>query len=114
KYVNLTRDFFARHGVVDYRIVESAGATEGAPAAGAAELITDITSTGATLAANGLKVLADGLILASQAQLAAGLTAEWDGERLESARRLVRILEARARALDTSSLSWPRKADADA
>ena len=114
KYLTQTRAFFARHGIVDYRIVESGGATEGAPAGGAAELITDITSSGATLAANGLKVLTDGLILPSQAQLAAGLTAEWDRERLESARRFVRILEARARALNTSSLSWPRKADADA
>ena len=34
KYINLTRDFFAKHGVIDYRIVESAGATEGAPASG--------------------------------------------------------------------------------
>ena len=33
KYINLTRNFFAAQGVVDYRIVESAGATEGAPAA---------------------------------------------------------------------------------
>ena len=57
KYVNLTRDFFAQHGIVDYRIVESAGATEGAPAAGTAELIVDITTTGTTLAANGLKVV---------------------------------------------------------
>ncbi len=31
KYVNLTRRFFADHGVADYRIVESLGATEGAP-----------------------------------------------------------------------------------
>ena len=53
KYVNLTRDFFSAHGIVDYRIVESSGATEGAPAAGSAELIVDITTTGATLAANG-------------------------------------------------------------
>ncbi len=44
KYVNLTRRFFAKHGVADYRIVESLGATEGAPAAGAAELIVDITT----------------------------------------------------------------------
>ena len=51
KYVNLTRDFFSAHGVTDYRIVESSGATEGAPAAGTAELIVDITSSGATLAA---------------------------------------------------------------
>ena len=34
KYVNLTRGFFSDHGIIDYRIVESSGATEGAPAAG--------------------------------------------------------------------------------
>ena len=71
KYVNLTRRFFAEHGVTDYRIVESLGATEGAPAAGAAELIVDITTTGATLAANALKTLDDGVILRSQATLVA-------------------------------------------
>ena len=49
KYVNLTRAFFAQHGIVDYRIVESAGATEAAPAAGTAELIVDITTTGRRL-----------------------------------------------------------------
>ena len=73
KYVNLTRRFFAEHGVADYRIVESLGATEGAPATGAAELIVDITTTGATLAANGLKVLDDGVILRSEANLVASL-----------------------------------------
>jgi ATP phosphoribosyltransferase len=67
KYMRLTRQFFARAGVVSYRTVESLGATEGAPAAGTAEAIVDITSTGATLRANGLKVLADGVILRSQA-----------------------------------------------
>ena len=60
KYVNLTRSFFADNGIADYRIVESAGATEGAPAAGSAELIVDITTTGSTLQANNLKILADG------------------------------------------------------
>jgi len=44
KYVNLTRGFFAARGITDYRIVESSGATEGAPAAGTAELIVDITT----------------------------------------------------------------------
>ena len=53
KYINLTRDFFSAHGIIDYRIVESSGATEGAPAAGTAEMIVDITTTGTTLAANG-------------------------------------------------------------
>lgn len=70
KYRNLTRRWFADHGVTGYRIVESAGATEGAPAAGSAELIVDITTTGSTLAANHLKILDDGLILDSCAVLA--------------------------------------------
>lgn len=77
KYLALTRSFFARHGLTDYRIVESQGATEGAPAAGTAEIIVDITSTGATLTANNLKVLEDGVILNSQAVLAASLKAPW-------------------------------------
>jgi ATP phosphoribosyltransferase len=114
KYVTLTRAFFARHGITDYRIVESGGATEGAPAAGAAELITDITTTGATLAANGLKVLADGLILSSQAQLAAGLTAVWEAPHRRIAGRLLRILEGRARARRTAMLTWPQTADSAA
>jgi ATP phosphoribosyltransferase len=78
KYVNLTRRFFAGHGIADYRIVESLGATEGAPATGAADLIVDITTTGATLRDNGLKVLDDGVILKSEAHLVASLTAAWD------------------------------------
>jgi ATP phosphoribosyltransferase len=111
KYVTQTRAFFARHGVTEYRIVESGGATEGAPAAGAAELIADITTTGATLAANSLKPLADGLILSSQAQLAASLTARWSKAQLQAARRLVGVIEARARARRTAVLTWPPEAD---
>jgi ATP phosphoribosyltransferase len=86
KYVNLTRRFFGRHGVADYRIVESLGATEGAPAAGTAEIIVDITTTGATLEANALKVLDDGVILKSQANLVASLTADWSDGALATAR----------------------------
>ncbi|MDB5495077.1 MAG: hisG [Phenylobacterium sp.] len=107
KYLAQTRAFFARHGVVDYRITESSGATEGAPAAGAAELVVDITTTGATLAANGLKVLADGLILKSQAQLAASLKAGWSQGQLAAAERLLRIVEARTAALASATLTWP-------
>ena len=89
KYTILTRSFFAAHGVVDYRIVPSAGATEGAPAAGAAELIVDITTTGATLEANNLKILSDGVILKSQAQLAASLTANWSPAQKKGAAALL-------------------------
>lgn len=112
KYLTQTRGFFARHGIADYRIAESGGATEGAPAAGSAELVVDITTTGATLQANGLKVLADGVMLKSQAQLAAGLRASWGAEALGQAERLLRIVEARAAALRSATLAWPARGDA--
>ncbi len=89
KYVALTRKFFARHGIADYRIVESAGATEGAPAAGSAELIVDITSTGSTLTANNLKILDGGVILESQAHLTASLTANWSADALTAAQAIL-------------------------
>jgi ATP phosphoribosyltransferase len=98
KYVNLTRRFFAIHGIADYRIVESLGATEGAPATGAADLVVDITTTGATLRANGLKTLEDGLILASEAYLAASLTATWSAGAKEGLRILLDRIEAEAEA----------------
>ncbi len=78
KYWNLTQRFFADHGIAVYRIVESLGATEGAPAAGSADVIVDITSTGSTIHANQLKILSDGIILQSQANLIASKTAQWD------------------------------------
>lgn len=111
KYLTQTRAFFARHGISDYRITESGGATEGAPAAGSAELVVDITTTGATLIANGLKILSDGTILKSQAQLAAALRATWDAPALASAERLLRIVEARAAAQRSSTLAWPSRGD---
>ena len=98
KYVNLTRDFFAQHGIVDYRIVESAGATEGAPAAGTAELIVDITTTGTTLAANALKIVEDGTMLRSQANLVASKSAAWGEGQRTIARSILDRIAAQARA----------------
>lgn len=77
KYLNLTRRFLASRGLTDFRIIESLGATEGTPAAGTADFIVDITTTGATLKANGLKILDDGLILKSEANLFASRIAKW-------------------------------------
>lgn len=101
KYINTTRRFFARHGVGDYRIVESSGATEGAPAAGSADLIVDITTTGATLAANALKVLDDGVILRSQANLVASLAAPWSETAREAARVILSRIAAEEEARST-------------
>ncbi len=69
KYPNLTNDFLISKGVTHYKLVLSLGATETYPFIGSSEIITDITSTGKTLADNSLRVLKDGLILKSTACL---------------------------------------------
>ena len=69
KYPNLTRKFLYSKGVTQFQLVNSLGSTEVAPFTGTAEIISDITSTGATLKANNLRILKDGHILKSQACL---------------------------------------------
>lgn len=90
KYWRLTQQHFSgSHGIQLYRIVESLGATEGAPAAGQADIIVDITSTGSTLKANNLKILSDGVILKSEACLVRARKAEHEGDA-----RIAAIVEA--------------------
>jgi ATP phosphoribosyltransferase len=114
KYMNLTRNFFAQHGIADYRIVESAGATEGAPATGAAVLIVDITTTGSTLAANALKVVDGGVILRSQANLVASLGASWSERERNAARALLDRIAAERIARTTREVrSRFKAADAE-
>ena len=81
KYITITRQHLARAGIAEYRTVESLGATEAAPASGVADIVVDITTTGSTLAANGLRVLDDGVMLRSQACLIASRTAHWSPDR---------------------------------
>lgn len=69
KYHRLVRQFMIEHGVADYQLVDSQGATEGAVKNETAEAIADITSSGATIEANRLRILEDGLVLKSQATL---------------------------------------------
>lgn len=79
KYHRLVRDFLRDAGVAEYQLVDSQGATEGTVRNLAAEAVADITSSGDTLRANHLKVLSDGLILRSQAELFAARAADWSG-----------------------------------
>ena len=92
KFRHLTRRFFASHGLFDYRVVPSLGATEGAPGAGAAELVVDITETGSTLSANQLRILDDGLILESEAVFAASVVPEWTGDEVTALRAFMQRL----------------------
>jgi ATP phosphoribosyltransferase len=92
KYHRLTRDFLRGVGVADYLLVDSQGATEGTVRGETSEAVADITSTGETLRANGLKVLRDGLIHASQATLFMSREASWgEAERAELAKLKERL-----------------------
>ncbi|MCL4187986.1 MAG: ATP phosphoribosyltransferase [Rhodobacteraceae bacterium] len=77
KYHRLVREFLRAHDVADYQLVDSQGATEGTVKNATAEAIADIASTGATLRANHLRPLADGLVHASEATLFASRRADW-------------------------------------
>ncbi len=77
KYHRLVRDYLRDHGVADYALVDSQGATEGTVKNLTAEAIADITSTGETLRANHLKVLDAPPILKSEATLYAARRADW-------------------------------------
>jgi ATP phosphoribosyltransferase len=78
KYLHLVREFFRAHGVANYQLVESQGATEGTVKNLTAEAVADITTTGSTLRDNHLRILEDGLILRSQATLFLARDAAWD------------------------------------
>ncbi|ROU02457.1 ATP phosphoribosyltransferase [Histidinibacterium lentulum] len=91
KYHRLVREFLREAGVADYALVDSQGATEGTVKAETAEAVADITSTGETLRANGLKILSDGLIHSSQATLFRSRQAVWGDEE----RAVLREFEAR-------------------
>ena len=69
KYPNLTNNFLLSKGITQYKLISSLGATETYPFIGSSEIITDITSTGKTLADNNLRALKDGEILVSTACL---------------------------------------------
>ena len=80
KYHRLIRDFLREAEVSDYQLVDSQGATEGTVKNLTAEAIADITSSGATLTANHLRVLEDGLVLSSQAMLFKTRAEVWDDD----------------------------------
>ena len=106
KFENLTRNFFLKNNINSYRIVESTGATEGAPSAGTAEMITDITESGVTLEENNLKVLDDGIILKSEACIFGSFGMNWENVDLENIKKLLRILSAKSNAISHTEITF--------
>ena len=93
KYHRLVREFMRENGVADYQLVDSQGATEGTVRNETAEAVADITSTGETLRANGLKILSDGLIHSSQATLFKSRQADWSKDDLATLHKLEDLLD---------------------
>jgi ATP phosphoribosyltransferase len=117
KFTRLTRGFFADSGITEYSLVESSGATEGAPASGVADFVVDLTSTGTTLAENHLKEIAGGTVLQTEVCLIASLrNAPWSPKAIAAFEHLVEQIEARIRATSQLVLrfSIPNKASASA
>jgi ATP phosphoribosyltransferase len=98
KFSRLTRAFFSERGIVEYSLVGSLGATEGAPAAGVADFVVDLTSTGTTLVENHLKEISGGTVLQTEGCLIASLrNTLWNGRAMAALENLVEQIEARMR-----------------
>lgn len=91
KYHRLVREYLRAHGVADYQLVDSQGATEGTVRNLTAEAVADITSTGETLRANHLKILSAPAVLRSQATLFAARSADWQQNRPALAQLMTRL-----------------------
>lgn len=99
KYPRLLRGYLYERGINYFTLVPASGAMEAAPAAGYADLIADLTATGATLRENQLKTLDEGTILTSQACLIANpILLAASGEALALARSIVDLMEGHLRA----------------
>ena len=99
KYPRLLRRYLFDRGINYFTLVPASGTLEAAPAAGYADLIADLTSTGSTLRENRLKTLEEGTILVSQACLIGNplLLAASPGVR-RCSRSLVELMEAHIQA----------------
>ena len=99
KYPRLLRRHLFDRGINYFTLVPASGTLEAATAAGYADLIADLSATGATLRENRLKTLDGGIILASQACLIGNppLLGE-SQEALRLARALLEMMEAHLRA----------------
>ncbi|HEX3724173.1 MAG TPA: ATP phosphoribosyltransferase [Nitrolancea sp.] len=101
KFPNLTRDFLYQHGINYFTVVDAHGALEAAPVLGYADIITDLSETGVTLRDNRLRVLNGGVILRAQAcMIAARRAFREHPEKLQIARPIIELAEARLRTRD--------------
>ncbi|MDP6667460.1 MAG: ATP phosphoribosyltransferase [Dehalococcoidia bacterium] len=99
KYQRLVKRFLNMNGVNYVSMVSVSGGLEAAPVMGYADIVADITATGATLRENGLRILVDGIVITSQAVIVGdGRALSADPEKLALTRQLLEKIEASLRA----------------
>lgn len=106
KFPRLVQSFLYEKGINYFTLVLSSGTLEAAPAIGYADLIADLTASGATLRENGLRTLDDGVILSSQACLIGNQEALASKSfRARSVKPVLEAMEAHLRALQFCSIT---------
>jgi ATP phosphoribosyltransferase len=98
KYQRLVKRYLDENDVNYVSMVHVSGGHEAAPAMGLADVIADITATGATLRENGLRILVDGTVIESQSVIVGnGRVLANDPDKLASARQILEKIEASMR-----------------
>lgn len=106
KFPRQVQHFLLEKGVNYYTLVQASGTLEAAPAMGFADIIGDISASGATLRENRLKTLEDGTILTSQACLIANPSMlAREQNKLQEARSLLERVEGYLRSQDFYTLT---------
>lgn len=99
--VNFTKRYFASEGV-DVRVEFSWGATEAKVIAGLCDAIVEVTETGATMRANGLRIVKE--LMQSNTQLIANHKAWEDLWKREKIEQISLLLQGALRAEDLAGL----------
>jgi ATP phosphoribosyltransferase len=106
KYPRLVQNYLFANGVNYFSLVSAGGTLEAAPAMEYADVIADISVSGATLRENRLRILKDGIVYTSQACLIGNkqLLGE-SNSKLDTARIVLERMEAYLRAGEFYSIT---------
>lgn len=106
KYPRLVQKYLFANGVNYFSLVSAGGTLEAAPAMEYADIIADISASGATLRENRLRILRDGVVHTSQACLIGNRQLLGDStSKLDTARIVLERMEAYLRAGEFYSIS---------
>ena len=106
KYPRLVQRFLFTKGISYFTLIQASGSLEAAPAMGYADIIGDISASGATLRENRLKTLEDGTIFTSQACLIGNLAMlAHEQVKLQEAKALLERVEGHLRAQEFYSIT---------